>query len=132
MYKLRHTWTQYSIFSPTKLNQLDRRIQSIDPNWPVTPITTSQQQQQPTAHSKPSKILINPAKFPQVYIIPPVFTGHLKQKLVFVSDPYPEFGKVSYLDPDPEKVPAPSWIKSLKKISSMIILTTGTYHLIDK
>ncbi len=64
MYKLRHTWTQYNIFSPARLHQLDRRVNEIDPNWPITPPSS----QQPQQISKPSKILINPAKFPQVRI----------------------------------------------------------------
>ena len=98
MYKLRHTWTQYNIFSPSKLNQLDRRIQSIDPNWPVTAISS---QPPPT---KPSKILINPAKFPQVgifYKVPLGFT-HLviylwfRMLIINVADP-----QLKNSDPDP-------------------------------
>ena len=36
LYKLRVTWTDH-YFSPTKLLQLDRKIQTIDPNWPIIP-----------------------------------------------------------------------------------------------
>ena len=36
LYKLRCTWTD-SYFSQTKLNQLDRKLQTIDPNWPILP-----------------------------------------------------------------------------------------------
>ena len=36
LYKLRLTWTD-NYFSITKLNQLDRKIQFLDPNWPIIP-----------------------------------------------------------------------------------------------
>jgi hypothetical protein len=75
MYKLRHTWTQYNIFSPARLHQLDRRVNEIDPNWPITPPSS-----QPQQISKPSKILINPAKFPQVRVPKKRWYGAIKQE----------------------------------------------------
>jgi hypothetical protein len=92
MYKLRHTWTQYNIFSPARLHQLDRRVNEIDPNWPITPPSSQQPQ-----ISKPSKILINPAKFPQV--------RYLKAGLIctyaFISGIGSVFHMPVVVDPDP-------------------------------
>ena len=36
LYKLRCTWTD-AYFSQLKLNQLDRKLQTVDPNWPIVP-----------------------------------------------------------------------------------------------
>ena len=36
LYKLRCTWTD-AYFSQLKLNQLDKKLQTVDPNWPIVP-----------------------------------------------------------------------------------------------
>ena len=36
LYKLRCTWTD-SYFSQIKLNQLDKKLQTVDKNWPIVP-----------------------------------------------------------------------------------------------
>ena len=35
LHKLRGTWTDWRSFSLTKLNQLDRKIHTLDPQWPI-------------------------------------------------------------------------------------------------
>ena len=36
LYKLRCTWTD-AYFSQIKLNHLDKKLQTVDPNWPIVP-----------------------------------------------------------------------------------------------
>lgn len=58
LHKLRGTWN--GILAPTKLNQLDKKINSIDPAWPI-------------AKSVPVKPNANPPNLPNIHINPAVF-----------------------------------------------------------
>lgn len=61
LYKLRTTWTD-NYFSLTKLNQLDRKIQTLDPQWPIIPSKKALQVDK--NNKQPSQsIHINPAVF---------------------------------------------------------------------
>ena len=68
LYKLRLTWTD-NYFSPTKLNQLDKKIQTLDPNWPEIP---SKKAPNLEKNVKPSgaSIHINPAVFGRQQALP--------------------------------------------------------------
>ena len=61
LYKLRLTWTD-TYFSITKLNQLDKKIQTLDPNWPLIPSKKVVSVEKNVKPSQPS-IHINPAVF---------------------------------------------------------------------
>merc|ERR1712018_1072369 len=55
LYKLRQTWgDKYHVFTDHKLYQLDNKIKTIDPAWPVAA-------PKERANSQTPKILVNPA-----------------------------------------------------------------------
>lgn len=69
LHKLRLTWTD-NYFSLTKLNQLDRKIQTLDPNWPIIPSNkaalennTKPDLPNPSLRTSGQSIHINPAVF---------------------------------------------------------------------
>ena len=60
LYKLRLTWGErYHVFTDMKLHQLDQKIKSIDPAWPVA--APRERPVQPQAGAEPTKIHVNPA-----------------------------------------------------------------------
>lgn len=80
LYKLRLTWTD-NYFSLTKLNQLDRKIQALDPQWPIIPskkATPAEKNIKPPSQS----IHINPAVFGRQQSLAPEndLEAQLKQK----------------------------------------------------
>ena len=59
LHKLRMTWGErYHVFTDLKLHQLDQKVHTIDPAWPV--IQLKNRSSAPAA-SKPNKIHVNPA-----------------------------------------------------------------------
>ena len=57
MYKLRQTWgDRYQVFTDKKLFQLDQKIKTIDPAWPVTV-----PKERPHTGVPSTKIHVNPA-----------------------------------------------------------------------
>ena len=84
LYKLRLTWTD-NYFSITKLNQLDKKVQTLDPNWPIIPSKKVVSAEKSVKPSQPS-IHINPAVYPAVFGRQPSLTpetdleAQLKQK----------------------------------------------------
>ena len=59
LYKLRMTWGErFHVFTDLKLYQLDQKIKTIDPAWPVVSVAKDRQA---NAGGKPTKIHVNPA-----------------------------------------------------------------------
>ena len=57
LYKLRLTWgDKYHVFTDQKLHQLDAKIKTIDPAWPVSAVAPKERSNKQTP-----KILVNPA-----------------------------------------------------------------------
>jgi len=80
LYKLRTTWTD-TYFSLTKLNQLDRKIQTLDPQWPIIPSKKAipvEKNYKPPSQS----IHINPAVFGRQQSLTPEndLDAQMKQK----------------------------------------------------
>ena len=80
LYKLRLTWTD-TYFSLTKLNQLDKKIQALDPQWPIIPSKKAipvEKNLKPPGQS----IHINPAVFGRQQSLNPEndLEAQLKQK----------------------------------------------------
>ena len=68
LYKLRLTWTD-NYFSQTRLNQIDRKIQTLDPNWPIIP---SKKAVQPEKSVNPDNSNLRTST-PSIHINPAVF-----------------------------------------------------------
>ena len=57
LYKLRLTWgDKYHVFTDQKLHQLDAKIKTIDPAWPVSASAPKER-----SNNQTPKILVNPA-----------------------------------------------------------------------
>ena len=68
LYKLRMTWGErFHVFTDLKLYQLDQKIKTIDPAWPVVSVAKDRQA---AGGAKPTKIHVNPA-----------FVGKVNEKL---------------------------------------------------
>jgi hypothetical protein len=80
LYKLRLTWTD-TYFSITKLNQLDKKVQTLDPQWPLIPSKKAVSVERNVKPSQPS-IHINPAVFGRQPSLTPEtdLEAQLKQK----------------------------------------------------
>ena len=72
LYKLRLTWgDRYQVFTDQKLYQLDKKIRTIDPAWPVTV-----PKERPQTGVPSTKIHVNPAfvgKVRFVHILKTIF-----------------------------------------------------------
>lgn len=77
LYKLRGSWTDWRSFSLTKLNQLDRKIHTLDPQWPIRAMAVDDN---PTPPSQ--SIHINPAVFGRQQSLTPEndLDAQMKQK----------------------------------------------------
>jgi len=77
LYKLRGSWTDWRSFSLTKLNQLDRKIHTLDPQWPIRAMAVDDN---PTPPSQ--SIHINPAVFGRQQSLAPEndLDAQMKQK----------------------------------------------------